>query len=115
MSASPITLGTLHEKFVTRLGERLRHLSECLDVLRNPGDERDAARALDDMMRGFHSLAGIGGTFGYAQITDLASIGEVTCETVTLPLSGEDARALAELVDSLRACAASVKPHDARL
>lgn len=53
------------------------------------------------MTRGFHSLAGIGGTYGFPHITDLAIIGELTCESVRLPLIGMEARMIRDVIDSL--------------
>lgn len=106
MIASGVTFELLQHRFVTGLDRRLSHLSACLEALRGPFDEECTPAVLDDMMRGFHNLVGIGGTYGFGKITDVASIGEVACLSVELPVSEPDVTMLDDVLASLRSAAA---------
>ncbi len=69
----------LKKKFVTRLAVRL----EDLDVkLESVAKEPEDTTVLDEVMRGFHSLAGIGGTYGFPAISDRARRAEHVCTSV---------------------------------
>jgi chemotaxis protein histidine kinase CheA len=107
MIASAITFEMLQARFVTGLDRRMTHLSGCLEALRGPFDDEDTPAVLDDMMRSFHSLAGIGGTYGYDQITDVASIGEAACQSLDLPVSGQDVMMLVDVLRSLKSATSS--------
>lgn len=64
----------LHEMFLTRLAVRAATLEATLPRIASgePG-------AREDLERQFHSLAGIGGTFGHHDLTELARRGEQQC------------------------------------
>ncbi len=66
----------LQQKFLLRLAVRLDQLAEQLDGVAQEPDDRTS---LDDVMRGFHSLAGIGGTYGFPEITERARQAEHFC------------------------------------
>ncbi|HSY49104.1 MAG TPA: Hpt domain-containing protein [Thermoanaerobaculia bacterium] len=67
----------LHALFVTRLHARIGLMRETVaQIGPGPSDART------DLQRQFHSLAGIGGTFGYPAITDLAREGEALCASI---------------------------------
>jgi chemotaxis protein histidine kinase CheA len=79
MSPSAVTLQILHDRFVAGLEGRLARLNSCLAALREQHDNDDTPDTVEEMMMGFHSLAGIGGSYGYASITDVARDGEMAC------------------------------------
>lgn len=58
----------LRAKFTVSLHRRVAELQEMLDR-----DDLDAAE------RAFHSLAGIGGTYGFPEVTNLARMAELLC------------------------------------
>jgi hypothetical protein len=64
----------LHALFVKRLHERIGVMRETVARI---GSGQGEART--ELQRQFHSLAGIGGTFGYPAITNLAREGEALC------------------------------------
>ena len=101
MSAAAITSQELQERFLGGLARRLDLLCQCLAALREPSDAAGPPAALDDMMRGFHSLAGIGGTYGFGRITDVARIGELACAALDGPIAAHDVARLSEILHSL--------------
>lgn len=64
----------LQQLFVRRLHERISLMTATAAKI-----EQGNAEARAEMRRQFHSLAGIGGTFGYPSISDLAREGEMLC------------------------------------
>lgn len=58
----------LRAKFTVSLYRRIHELQEMLD-------QNDLIAA----ERAFHSLAGIGGTYGFPEVTNLARIAELCC------------------------------------
>lgn len=108
--ATSLTLEILKDRFLTGLSRRLERLNENYEVLVRETHAETARPALHEMVRGFHSLAGIGGTYGFPHITDLGTIGELTCESVRLPLTTLDARMIKDVLESLdRAVAAMIR------
>src|SRR5688500_9139758 len=72
----PKTLDDLRNAFVKTSLEKAAHAHELVARLEaQPGDE--AAR--EELMRFFHSLAGIGASHGFVQVTALAKEGELEC------------------------------------
>ena len=69
-------LSVLRSRFLTALAGRVGELHETIDLLRDP---RAEAAAEEKLHRMFHSLAGIGGTYGFQEITFLAKAGETAC------------------------------------
>jgi HPt (histidine-containing phosphotransfer) domain-containing protein len=61
----------LHQRFVTRLASRVVEMRDVLG--------RAASADVEALMHRFHSLAGIGGTYGYPEITRFALRGEQIC------------------------------------
>ena len=57
----------LHRLSANRLHERIGIMQTTMTQIQTGNDE-----ARTDLQHQFHSLAGIGGTFGYPVITDLA-------------------------------------------
>lgn len=82
MTAMPMTpqanamLSVLRMRFLTALGGRVREMHETIDLI---PDLRLGAAADEKLHRMFHSLAGIGGTYGFQEITFLAKAGEEAC------------------------------------
>lgn len=64
-----ITREYLQQKFAENY---VRRMSEAADLA--------AAADFDALHRAFHSLAGIGGTYGHPEITRLARRGEAFCD-----------------------------------
>lgn len=71
-----LDLSFLQARFVAGLERRARELGGLLEVL---SVVRDDTETTTDAMRAFHSLAGIGGTYGYGEITAIARSAETTC------------------------------------
>lgn len=92
---------TLVAEFVGSADARLRGFRETLDLLaKDPAD----AEGLKDLKRHFHRLAGTGLTFGFAEISALASQGEELCNErmrAGRALSDDDMRRSRTLVNAL--------------
>ena len=67
-----VDLSFLVPKFLERLDERLRRIDAALETVVDASGE-----PLETVMRDFHSLAGIGGTYGFPEVTRLAREGEL--------------------------------------
>lgn len=65
-------LAFLREKFFSGLSTRTRDMRAAIDALAVSG----SGEAEERIARMFHSLAGIGGTYGFHEITFLAKAGE---------------------------------------
>ncbi len=71
MTGGKVDLSFLIPKFLERLNERLRRIEDGVTAAVN-----QAGEPLDVLMREFHSMAGIGGTYGFPEVTRLALEGE---------------------------------------
>lgn len=100
MSAPLAALAALQERFRTRLVGRVEELERLIDAMA-AGDP--AAR--DQLTLGFHSLAGIGGTYGYPDISSFARRGETLCRNGAPP-----APRLRKLVEQIALCGAAPAP-----
>jgi chemotaxis protein histidine kinase CheA len=109
MNAPALTLEMLHERFRSGLDRRLSQLNACLLTLHSPMDPAAKWRSLEELTRGFHSLAGIGGTYGFSAISEAARRGELTCGSIELPLSAGHAGMLAEVIESLTTAVAEAR------
>ena len=114
MIPPPTTFEVLQDRFVAGLDRRLTHLRGCLETLRTSAGDTVTLATLDDMMRGFHSLAGIGGTYGFPVITDVARLGEVACQSLDAPITAKDVVALGDVLDSLAMAASSAAAASSR-
>ena len=75
-AALPKTLEDLRNAFVkTSLEKAVRAKQLVAHLQKEPADET----AREELMRFFHSLAGIGASHGYVQVTALAKEGELEC------------------------------------
>lgn len=72
MTGTKVDLSFLVPRFLERLGERLRRIDMTLET--SPGL---TGEPLDALMREFHSMAGIGGTYGFPEVSRLAREAEV--------------------------------------
>ena len=106
MSAQRMTLQMLQERFVSGLERRLVHLVTCVATLNAGPAEADAHSALDELMRGFHSLAGIGGTYGFHDISEIARTGELLCREMQTPPSRETMMTISDVITQLSRAAA---------
>lgn len=66
-------------RFLLRANTRLEAMSELILALGS--DVRDRDR-LEELMRHFHALAGLGGTYGFPAVSSIASDAEVDCGDV---------------------------------
>ena len=113
-AALPKTLDDLRNAFVkTSLGKAGRATELVARLEAQPKDE--AAR--EELMRFFHSLAGIGASHGFVQVTALAKEGELECMALkragALPGPGEIdnwQRLIAALVHELKAPSPATLP-----
>ncbi|HMC22080.1 MAG TPA: Hpt domain-containing protein [Thermoanaerobaculia bacterium] len=86
----------LQQRFVAGLERRLGDLIVLLDSTAEP----------EALSRMFHSLAGIGGTYGFPDITTLARQGEESCRQSVeelRPLLPTELNALRALISSIAA------------
>jgi diguanylate cyclase (GGDEF)-like protein len=75
-AALPKTLDDLRNAFIARSLEKAMGAKELVAKLE--AEPKDAA-AREELMRFFHSLAGIGASHGFVQVTALAKEGELEC------------------------------------
>lgn len=114
MTVAPtLSLAMLRARFLTGLERRVSALECGLEVLTSC-ESGESRAPLVAMMYGFHSLAGIGGSYGFREITELASVGEAACESLPVPLGPEDIEMLAHLLEALNAAASSARSSIAR-
>ena len=93
----------LQQRFTAGLQRRVGEMNRCLDTLTSSAIDAPTA---ENLQRLFHSLAGIGGTFGFHEITDLAKEGEHACWQVVedeRPLDASELTQLRGLVHSIAA------------
>lgn len=90
--------GTLTARFLSRLPARLANLDSQIERLRRAPFDRVL---LQQVMYGFHSLAGIGGTYGYPLISEVARDAEERCMVLAAGTRISN-RSLAALTDSVR-------------
>lgn len=64
-----MTIAELQERFVRALAKRC---GDIMDLIDRPDD-------LQTLRRGFHSLAGIAGTYGYHAVTEVSRRCELLC------------------------------------
>jgi chemotaxis protein histidine kinase CheA len=83
-----MTLAELQQRFLTGLERRLGEIANALAGTRDP----------ESLMRMFHSLAGIAGTFGFHRITDISR----ECEEFCLGAMSEARTLTAEVVERLQ-------------
>jgi diguanylate cyclase (GGDEF)-like protein len=69
-------LDELRTQFVRRSQARIEMAARLLGLLREAPEDR---AQLQELMRFFHSLAGVGTSFGFPQVTALAKEGELEC------------------------------------
>src|SRR5512140_2370227 len=95
-------LEELRQKFIRNSVSRLEDLDSVVQLIAT--DPEDAG-ALDEAMRKFHGLAGMGATFGFIDVTTIARSAELQCQQSLSdgrPASPELIESLRETVDALR-------------
>ena len=103
MSTPRVDLSFLVPRFLARLDERLRRIDVALEIIDSLTGE-----PVEDLMREFHSMAGIGGTYGFPEVTSLAREGEGLLGQVLfekrslLPSEIESVRQLVAQLDWIR-------------
>jgi HPt (histidine-containing phosphotransfer) domain-containing protein len=96
----PDRLAELQQRFLASLDRRLDEMTELLS----------GTAEVEGLMRAFHSLAGIGGTYGFPQITDISRRCEAMCVLVM-----EEQRELAPLeAECLSEAVANIRGHAGR-
>ncbi len=96
------TFPALREQFLQGSAARLARIESDLERLRSYPDD---APALADLRLAFHGFSGLGGTYGFPQVTILGIEGERRCDTLDAPgrsLRAEDLKAWEKLLDRLR-------------
>ncbi len=94
-----MTLLELQARFLSGLERRLTDLTELLSGAADP----------EALMRMFHSIAGIAGTYGFHRITDIGRSCEDLCVSAidsTRTLTISEVNALKNAVVAIQACAA---------
>jgi HPt (histidine-containing phosphotransfer) domain-containing protein len=88
-------LAELQQRFLASLDRRLNEMTNLLS----------ATAQVEALMRAFHSLAGIGGTYGFPRITDISQRCEAMCV-----MAMEEQRELAPLeAECLNEAIASIR------
>jgi HPt (histidine-containing phosphotransfer) domain-containing protein len=87
-----IITGALRDRFLTGLERRVGELTAAL-----------AANDVETLTRQFHSLAGIGGTYGFPEVTELAR----RAETLTRQSSFNAVRRIVDALAAVRMRAAA--------
>jgi Hpt domain len=99
-TSAPDRLLELQQRFLVGLEVRLTDLTTTLDGSSDP----------DLLMRMFHSLVGIGGTYGFPQITEISRFCEAACVNVIekeRTMSFDEQEHLRRAVAEMRVFAAS--------
>lgn len=97
-------LAFLRERFATGLSSRVTQMRECIDAVTQRQDPATEAT----LERLFHSLAGIGGTYGYPEITFLAKAGEDACRLDDRRSRAARGALLHAIVDAIASAAAGL-------
>lgn len=69
-------LAELRSTFIRNSGKRIEDISRLLEII---ADGSGNPQPLDEVMRRFHSLAGLGTTFGFPGVTSIARAAELEC------------------------------------
>lgn len=101
------TFQVMQERFLAGLESRVGHLTTCAGKL---GDGYDAD-LIEEMMRGFQTLAGISSTHGFSNITDISHIGELICRSLVADVKGDELRELIGIVEALAIAACGAQVH----
>jgi chemotaxis protein histidine kinase CheA len=99
VTAAPDFLLELRRRFLTGLERRS---SDLTAMLRGSADP-------ESLMRMFHSLAGIGGTYGFHQVTDISRLSEALCQNAMAEqraITVTEKQELADAIAKLRETAA---------
>ena len=100
MIAPAVTFEMLRERFLAGLDRRVSHLKATMALAAGSmGSER--AVPLQELRRACHSLAGIGGTYGYFEITRTARVAELVCASMVESSEATDLRTLELALDRL--------------
>jgi chemotaxis protein histidine kinase CheA len=102
-----MTLEELQQRFLEGLQHRLTDLTQLLVGSADP----------DLLMRMFHSLAGIGGTYGFHGVTDMSRSCENLCLKATYeqrPLTAAEVHQLEEAIVGIRAAGSPDRPESGR-
>jgi len=96
------TLQALRQQFLQGSSARLARIDSDLERLRSAPDD---APALDDLRLAFHGFSGLGGTYGFPQVTILGIQGERRCDALAGPgrrPGPEDLAVWEKLLEGLR-------------
>lgn len=92
-------LGALREQFLHGLPRRLDQMDEAIRT-----------RAVHELERGFHSLAGTAATYGFSGVAALAAAGEQTCAASGGEIDDSMVGSLSSLLQTLHALSGSPEP-----
>jgi chemotaxis protein histidine kinase CheA len=101
------TFQVMQQRFLSGLEGRVQHLTTCDRKLAD-GYDRDI---VNEMLRGFQTLAGIGSTHGFSKITDISHIGELTCRSLSVSATAQDLHELSAIVDALAIAGCGAQIH----
>jgi hypothetical protein len=108
MSELKLSLEFLRSRFLAGLERRIAKLRVLLDSFSEGPEDR---MAIESLNLEFHGLAGIGGTFGFHEITWVARKGELASRSVSKhedPITAEQRRNIRTAVEELAMAASAL-------
>ena len=107
MNTQSETFQVMQARFLSGLESRVQQLTTRARKL---GDGYDPD-IIEEMMRGFQTLAGAGSAHGFSTITDISHIGELTCKSLLVAATAQDLLELSGIVDALATAACGAQVH----
>jgi HPt (histidine-containing phosphotransfer) domain-containing protein len=90
-------IAALKASFAVTLNSRLSEVEASLARLRGDAPLADQKDAVKTLLEQAHKIAGSAGTFGFAQVSVIASQTEQLCDSIIKGSHGADAPALGDL------------------
>ena len=108
-------LEELNRAYVNGLGAKIEEVEAAARAARATGDDPlsgQGLEALDALKQLVHKLAGSGGTFGFAEISDAAEKAETACEAMLETPSMNRWRSIEGHLEELRNAVEDVRAGD---
>lgn len=102
MSTPEKQLAELRELFIRNSMERLDNIGRAIDLLEHSPKDEETLRTL---FRHLHSLAGLGGTYGFDRVSEISSQAESLCDGIlsrAQPVRPEDITMLRRMARKIR-------------